>query len=170
MSLKVKKISFLGVSAALAVILSYLEAMIPPIFAAVPGIKLGLANIVIIAVFYKFSFSDAAIIHIVRLLVTSMLFGNAMTLVYSVAGAALSLIMMFIFKKLDFFSMVGVSIIGAVSHNIGQVFVAVFLFERSELWYYLIMLTIFGTVAGVFIGIAGALVYKSIRKINFERK
>ncbi len=162
----VKKIAFFGVASAIALVLSYIEAILPPVFVGVPGIKMGLANIVIIAVVYRFSVFDAAVVSAVRLIVSTMLFGGVLTFVYSLAGAVLSLIMMAIFKKLNFFSTVGVSIIGAISHNIGQIAVAVFLFERAELWYYMTILAISGTLSGVLIGILGALTSKCFKKVK----
>ena len=139
---KTKKIAFLGVITSVALILAYVEAILPPIYAAVPGIKVGLPNIVIIFVLYKFGIKEAAMVSGVRLLIVALLFGNVMTLAYSAAGAVLSLVVMSLLKKIDSFSTVGVSIAGAVSHNLGQIAVAIFLLESVQIGYYMIILMI----------------------------
>lgn len=162
---KTKKIAFLGVITSVALILAYVEAILPPIYAAVPGIKVGLPNIVIIFILYKFGIKEAAMVSGVRLLIVALLFGNVMTLAYSAAGAVLSLAVMSLLKKIDSFSTVGVSIAGAVSHNLGQIAVAIFLLESVQIGYYMIILAVTGTIAGIFIGLAGNAVLK---RINFK--
>ena len=159
---KTKKTAFLGIATSVALILAYIEAILPPIWTAVPGIKVGLPNLIIILVLYYFGFKYAAIVSGVRLAIVTMLFGNAMTLAYSVAGAVLSLAIMGIMKKTDKFSTVGVSIAGAVSHNLGQVIVAIFLFDTIQIGYYMVVLAITGTIAGVFIGVGSNLLLKRI--------
>lgn len=159
---KVKKITFLGLSAALALLLSYVEFLLPPLFAAVPGIKLGLPNIVIIFILYRFGLGSAATVSFVRLVISSMLFGNAMTFAYSLAGAVLSLAIMALLKKLDFFSTVGVSITGGVAHNLGQILVALLLLDTPQIAYYMIILTVTGIISGAFIGLCGAFMIKRI--------
>ena len=89
-----------------------------------------------------------------------------MTLAYSAAGAILSLGLMVIFKKLKLFSTVGVSIIGGVAHNLGQILVAIALFESTQIGYYMIILAITGTIAGVFVGIAASVILKRFEKIK----
>ena len=148
-----KKIAVLGIITSVALILAYLEALLPPLWSAVPGIKMGLPNLVIIFVLYRYGFKEAATVSGIRLFIVAMLFGNVMTLAYSVAGAVLSLTLMAILKKIDRFSTTGISVIGAVAHNLGQILVAVFLFDTIQLGYYMIILSITGTVAGIFIGI-----------------
>ena len=148
-----KKIAVLGVITSVALILAYLEALLPPLWSAVPGIKMGLPNLVIIFVLYRYGFKEAAVVSGLRLFIVAMLFGNVMTLAYSAAGAVLSLTLMAILKKIDRFSTTGISVTGAVAHNLGQIIVAVFLFDTIQLGYYMIILAITGTVAGIFIGI-----------------
>ena len=160
---KVKKITFLGLSAALALLLSYVEFLLPPLFSAVPGIKLGLPNIVIIFVLYRFGLGSAAAVSFVRLVISSMLFGNVMTFAYSFAGALLSLTIMALLKKLDFFSTVGVSITGGVAHNLGQILVALVLLDTPQIAYYMIVLTVTGIISGAFIGLCGAFMIKRIQ-------
>lgn len=166
MNNKTKKIALLGVLTGVALVLSYLEAILPPIYAAVPGIKVGLPNIVIILTLYKTGVKEAAAISFIRVFTVALLFGNAMTLAYSTAGALLSLLLMALFKKLDIFSTVGVSIIGGVVHNLGQIMVAIVLLNSTLIGYYMIILTITGTLAGVFIGLAGSILIKRLEKIK----
>ena len=163
---KAKKTALLGVLTGVALVLSYLEAIIPPIYAAVPGIKVGLPNIVIILILYKFGVKEAAAVSFLRVFIVALLFGNAMTLAYSIAGAFLSLAVMTFFKKVDKFSAVGVSIIGGVAHNLGQILVAVVLLSSTLIGYYMIILTITGTLAGVAVGIAGSLLIKRMENIS----
>ena len=163
---KTKKIAFLGIATSVALILAYIEAILPPIWTAVPGIKVGLPNLIIILVLYRFGFKYAAMVSGVRLIIVSILFGNAMTLAYSVAGAVLSLVLMGTLKKADKFSTVGVSIVGAVSHNLGQIIVAIFLFDTVQIGYYMIVLAFTGTVAGIFIGLAGTILLKRLKQFK----
>ena len=161
-----KKLATLGLLAAIALIFSYVEALLPPIFVAVPGIKMGLPNIVIIFVLYRFGLKEAAAVSLVRLAAVALLFGNAMTLIYSLAGAALSLLLMYGLKRSDWLSMVGVSIVGGVSHNLGQILVAMWLMETTEIGYYMIVLTVTGTITGILIGLAGSFVLKYLKPLT----
>ncbi|MBQ6823684.1 MAG: Gx transporter family protein [Clostridia bacterium] len=166
MNKKTKRIAFLGLCTAVTLILSYVEAMLPPLYAAVPGIKMGLPNIMIVFMLYRLSWKEAAAVSLVRLLAVALLFGNVMTLAYSFAGALLSLSVMALLKKWDRFSMVGVSIAGGVLHNLGQILVAMLVLETAEIGYYMIILTLTGTVAGVLVGIAAALTLKYLKNIK----
>ena len=161
-----KKLTLLGLLTAIALILSYVEALLPPIFVAVPGIKMGLPNIAIIFVLYRFELKEAAAVSLVRLAAVALLFGNAMTLIYSLAGAVLSLTLMSLLKRSNLFSMIGVSIVGGVSHNLGQILVAMWLMETVEIGYYMIILTVTGTIAGILIGLAGSFVLKYLNNLN----
>lgn len=160
-----KKIALLGVLTSVALVLSYLEAMLPPISTAAPGIKMGLPNIIVIFLLYKFGLKEALMVSGIRVFIVALLFGNVMTLAYSVAGAVLSLALMTLFKKLNLFSIVGVSIIGGISHNLGQILVAIFLFDTIQIGYYMIILAITGTIAGVIIGVIGSILVKKLEKI-----
>lgn len=166
MKVSTRKIAFLGVFAALAIILSYVEMLLPPIWSAVPGIKMGLPNIVIIFLLFKFSFKEAAVVSFIRLSIMALLFGNLMTLFYSFSGALLSLLIMAVLKKINIFSTVGVSIAGGVSHNLGQVLAAIILLGTREIGYYMIVLTVTGIIAGIFVGISGMLLLKYTKKIR----
>ena len=157
-----KKTAFLGLCTALALVLAYVEVLIPPIITAIPGIKIGLPNIVIIFLLYRHGIKEAALVSFVRVVAVALLFGNVMGFAYSIAGAVLSLLGMLLLKKLDFMSVVGVSVAGGVLHNVGQIVMAMILLGTAELGYYLIVLAVTGTVSGVLIGICGALMIKRI--------
>lgn len=161
---KTKKVALLGVLTSVALILSYIEAVLPPIWSAVPGIKMGFPNIVIIFILYRFGVKEAAIVSFIRIFIVALLFGNVMTLTYSCAGALLSIILMAILKKINAFSIVGTSIVGGVAHNLGQILVAIFLFDTVQIGYYMAVLAVTGTIAGVFIGVAGAFLLKRLEK------
>ncbi len=161
-----KKLAVLGLCTAVALILAYVESMLPPLFHAVPGIKIGLPNIIIVFVLYRFGLREAAAVSLIRMVAVSFMFGNMMALVYSLAGAFLSMAVMAGFKKLNFLSVVGVSVAGGVFHNVGQILTAMLLLGTAELGYYLIVLAITGTVSGIFVGLCGAIIVKRIPK-NF---
>ncbi|MBQ7861185.1 MAG: Gx transporter family protein [Clostridia bacterium] len=166
MNTKVKRTALLGMVTSVALVLAYLEAILPPVSTAVPGIKMGLPNLAIIFVLYRFGFKDAAVVSALRLFIVALLFGNVMTLAYSTAGAVLSLTLMGILKKTDKFSTVGVSVTGAVMHNLGQILVAVFLFETVQLGYYMIILSVTGSIAGVLIGISAGILLRRTEKLK----
>ena len=162
-----KKLAFLSVMTAFALVLSYLEALLPPIYAAVPGVKIGLTNIVIIFLLYRFSFKEAGIVSAVRLLIVAMLFGNAMTLLYSIAGAFLSLLVMSVLKYFKLLSTVGISVAGGVCHNIGQIIVAAIVLQTAEIGFYLPILAVSGVLAGIAVGLISALLLKRTEKLKF---
>lgn len=157
-----RQVAFLGLCSSVALVLAYVEILLPPLFVAVPGIKLGLPNIVIIFILYHLGIRRAAAVSFVRIAVVALLFGNPMTLAYSIAGALLSLGVMFWLQKLNFLSIIGVSVAGGVFHNIGQILMAMLLLETAELGYYLIVLTVTGTISGILIGLCGGILVKRI--------
>lgn len=165
---KTKKIALLGLLASLAMVLSYIEMLLPPLYSALPGIKMGLTNIVIIFTLYKLGVKEAVTVSAIRLLWIGLLFGNVMTLAYSVAGATLSLALMALLKHFGLFSIAGVSVVGGISHNVGQIAVAIFLLERAEIGYYLIVLSLTGTVAGLLVGLASGYLLKLLKKLDFK--
>lgn len=164
---KVKKTALLGMITSVALVLAYLEAILPPVSTAVPGIKMGLPNLAIILALYRFGFKEAATVSALRLFIVALLFGNVMTLAYSAAGAVLSLALMGILKRTDKFSFIGVSVVGAVMHNLGQVLVAIFLFETVQLGYYMLVLSVTGSIAGVLIGVGAGILLKRTEKLKF---
>lgn len=159
-----KKIASLGLFTAVALVLAYIEAMLPPIYHAVPGIKIGLPNIIIVFVLYRCGLKEAAIVSLVRMLAVSFMFGNLMMFTYSMAGAILSMLAMVLLKKMNFLSVVGVSVAGGVFHNVGQILAAMFFLGTAELGYYLIVLAVTGTLSGIFVGLCGAIIVKRIPK------
>lgn len=163
---KSKRLAFLSMMTAFALVLSYLESLLPPIYAAVPGVKLGLPNIVIIFLLYRFSVKEAALVSFVRLLAVALLFGNVMTLLYSFAGALLSLAVMWLLKKIQICSMVGVSVLGGVFHNIGQIIVAAVVLQTAEIGYYMPVLAISGTLAGIAVGLISVIFLKKSEKFR----
>ena len=161
-----EKLTALALFSAMAIIFSYIEAVLPPIWSAIPGIKVGLANIVTVTLLYKFSIKEASIVAFIRIIVIALLFGNVMTLVYSLAGFVLSVVIMAILKRTGLFSSVGVSVAGGVFHNLGQITVAMIMLQTKEIGYYMIVLAITGTVAGILIGIAGNYLLKFSKKMH----
>ena len=162
--MKSSRVAFLGLFTAFAMILSFVESQIPA-FVAIPGVKLGLPNIAIIMILYKFGYKEATVVSLLRVLLTSLLFTSVLSMLYSIAGAVLSLLAMILLKK--FLSIVTVSVVGGVCHNVGQIVVACLVTETKELMYSLPLLAISGIIAGVVIGIIAALSYKKIENIEF---
>ena len=159
-----KKLTFLSLMAAVAMLFSYLEFVLPPILPSVPGIKLGLPNIIIIFLLYEFSVKEAAAVSFIRIMLTSLLFGSVLTLIYSISGAILSLVIMWIFKKINRFSVLGVSLLGGVFHNLGQILAAALIMQTREIAYYMIILIFSGTAAGIIVGIAAYYLIKIFKR------
>ena len=157
-----KKIANSALMIALAMILSFVESQIPSFF-PIPGIKLGLANIAVIFALYRLSIKDAIVVSLIRVVVVSTLFGTSLTLAYSLSGAVLSLLIMVLLKKSDRFSIVGVSVAGGISHNIGQIIMAIILMHNSVISYYLPFLIISGIVTGVVIGLVSAKIVERVK-------
>ena len=157
-----KKIATSALMIALAMILSFVESQIPSFF-PIPGIKLGLANIAVIFALYRLSIKDAIVVSLIRVVVISTLFGTSLTLAYSLSGAVLSLLIMVLLKKSDRFSIVGVSVAGGISHNIGQIIMAIILMHNSVISYYLPFLIIGGIVTGVVIGLVSAKIVERVK-------
>lgn len=162
MKKKSSRVAFLGLCTALALILAYVEVLLQPLFPSVPGIKMGLPNVIIIFLLYRRGIGSALGVSLTRIILVSILFGNVMALFYSLSGAALSLLVMVLLKRAGFMSVVGVSVAGGVSHNVGQILAAMFLLQTAELGYYLAVLTVTGTVAGILVGLCGAVLIEKI--------
>jgi heptaprenyl diphosphate synthase len=157
------KIALLGMCTAIAMVFAWVESQLPPLMAAVPGVKMGLPNIAIIFILYRFGWKEASAVSFVRIVAVSLLFGNPMTLAYSLAGGFLSLLGMTLLKKTDLLSCVGVSVAGGVLHNVGQILMAMLIMSTAGLGYYLIILTVTGIASGVFVGLCGSFAVKRIR-------
>ena len=164
MNLKYKKLTFLALSVSLAMILSFVESLIPPLV-AIPGVKIGLANIVTVFLLYTLGWRAAGVVSLIRVLLSVLLFGNVQSMIFALSGALLSFIVMIIAKRLLPFGKVGVSVLGAIAHNAGQVIAAVIVMETAALAYYFIPLVISGTIAGVFVGILAAILTIRLEKI-----
>ena len=147
---------------AFAMILSFIESRIPA-FVAIPGVKVGLANIAVIFTLYKLGIKEAVTVSIIRVLLISMLFGSPVSLIYSVCGATLSLGAMILLKKLTPLTEVTISVTGGVMHNVGQIAAASFMLSTNVVIYYLPFLLVSGTIAGVVVGIASAILIKRIK-------
>lgn len=159
-----KRIARYALLVALAMVLSWLESLIP-LSAAIPGIKLGLTNLVVLFALYRMSMADALAISLIRVLLVSITFGNAFAFAYSFAGAALSLLIMWALKKSTKFSTVGVSVAGGVGHNLGQIMVASLVLENSGIFLYLPVLMVSGIAAGVCIGLVSGIIVQRIKNI-----
>ena len=159
--MKTKKVALTGLLIALALILSYLESLVPMSF-AVPGIKLGLPNLVVVFALYRLRPSVAAAISLVRVALVAILFGSVLSLAYSAAGAVCSFLVMLLLKKTGRFGCTGVSVAGAVTHNLAQIAAAAVLLETGALAWYLPVLLLSGTLAGVCIGLLAALCVRRI--------
>ena len=163
--MKTKKVAFLSMCIALSMILSYFESLIPPLV-AVPGVKVGLPNIVLVFMLYKIGWKETAVVSILRVVLVGLLFGTPLSMIYSLVGAALSLIGMIILKKTNLFAPVTVSVVGGILHNVGQIATACFVMDTAEIAYYLPVLLITGTIAGIIIGYVAGLILKRLEKMK----
>ena len=159
--METRKIARMGLLVALSMILSYVESLIPA-FVAVPGVKVGLANIVVIFALYTLGPIEALIVSLLRVILSSFLFGSVLSLLYSLSGALLSLGGMILMKKLKIFSTTVVSVTGGVLHNVCQILVACLVLETDVLLYYLPVLILSGVITGAVIGIIASLVIKRL--------
>lgn len=148
---------------ALAVIMGYLEALIP-VAPAIPGIKLGLANFVIVLVMYLFSIREAALISVLRIILVGFLLSNMSMILYSLAGAALSLTVMALVKRNRHFSLYGVSMAGGIMHNVGQLLVAGALMGFQAILWYVPFLLAAGLLAGLLIGFLVSISYRRLER------
>ena len=147
-----KKVARMGVFIALAMIFSYIEVLIPFNF-GIPGVKLGIANIVTVASLYVFSTGEAFGISVIRIVLTGILFGNGMSLLYSLAGGLLSFLAMWLGKKTNWFSVMGVSVAGGVFHNVGQILAVMLVMKNTMFVAYMPVLFVAGVVTGYLIGL-----------------
>lgn len=157
-----KKLTTLAITVTLAMALSFLESQIPPLV-AIPGVKLGLANIAVIFALYRFGAREAAAVSALRVFLVALLFGSFVSALYSIAGAILSFAVMLLLRRFKVFSEVGVSVAGGVCHNVGQIAVACVLLETNVILYYLPFLLLSGTVAGIGVGILSALLIRKLK-------
>lgn len=157
-----EKIALHGLLVALAFVLSWVEMQIPYFF-AVPGIKLGLTNLVVLIALYRLGSADAFALNVVRILLVSFTFGNMAALLYSLAGGMLSFLAMYLMKRFTKFSVKLVSVFGGFFHNVGQILVAMLVLKSVHVLWYLPYLWISGIVAGIVIGLIGELVMQKLK-------
>ena len=169
MKIKAKKLTVIALSVSLAMIFSFVESQIPPL-AMVPGVKIGLANIVTVFLLYSLGVPETVIVSLIRVFLSSLLFGYLKTLIYSACGAAASFVAMLIAKKITPFGTVGVSVIGAVMHNAGQVAAACLVMGTAALAVYFIPLIITGTLSGVIIGIIAGIVARRVSRFVYPKR
>ena len=158
-----KKSAYLGLLCAAAIILGYVESLFP-VFVGVPGMKIGLPNLAVVMVLYLYSWKEAIAVSFVRILVIGFLFGNAFSIAFSLAGGMLSLLCMEAVRRFLKLSCTGVSMIGGVTHNLGQILVAMVVVENVRVGYYFSILAVTGLVTGILIGILAAELVKRIRR------
>ena len=158
-----RSVAFCGMFTAVAIVMGYIESFIV-VPGLLPGMKLGLANCVILFVLMRYGVGWAALVSIVRIIVVNSLLGNMTAVAFSLAGAALSILVMSLLKKSGRFSMVGMSLAGGVAHNLGQVLVAMIIFENVGMFCYFPALIVTGIAAGVFVGILAGLVYAKVQR------
>lgn len=158
------KVAYFGVFTALAFIFSYLESLIP-IHLGIPGVKLGLANLIIVIALYRMSIKETYLLSVVRIVLAGLMFGNLFSILYSLAGGLLSLSVMCILKRTDKFSVLGISMAGGVFHNVGQLIMAAVVLESISIGYYFPVLLISGLLTGFVIGVISNEMMKRIKKL-----
>ena len=157
---KTKRLVLLAMLTAVAMILSYVESLLPSV--GIPGVKMGLANIAVIFALFRFGWKEAAALSLVRVVLVSLLFGSVGAMLYSLAGAVLSLAVMALLRRIDRFSTVGISVAGGVAHNAGQILMAMLILQIKQLLGYLPVLAVSGIAGGVLTGLAAALLIRRI--------
>ena len=162
-----KKVAFYGVFAALAILMGYVESLFPPPV-PVQGVKLGLANVIVLIALYFMGAKAALGINVIRVVISALLFSGFSGLLYSIAGAGVSFIIMVLAKKIKSSGIIGVSVLGGVAHNIAQIGVAAAVLNTPGLFYYLPVLIISGVVMGVITGIAARYCLNHIEKSGFK--
>ena len=162
-----KQIARIAMLVAVAFVLSYIESVLP-LNLGVPGVKAGFSNIVVVLCLYESSMKETIGISFVRILLVGLTFGNLYSLLYSLAGGLLSLIVMVLLKRSVRFSTCGVSVAGGVSHNIGQIIVAMIVLQTEKIIYYLPVLLVSGVIAGVVIGLIASMLVKRLHPIISE--
>lgn len=156
-----KKLTMTALLAALALIFSYIEVLIP-FSPAIPGIKLGIANLVVIVALYHMGLKYAITINVVRIFIAGLLFSGVFCIIYSLAGAILSMTVMVLLKKTGLFSVAGVSMAGGVAHNLGQILAAAFLVSNLSIFIYFPVLIFSGLISGALIGIVAYIILERL--------
>lgn len=164
--MKIRKIAFLGLSITLAMILSFVESQIP-VFTTIPGMKVGLPNLVMVFLLYRAGWKETVIVSLIRAFLAALLFGNLQSLIFSIAGAVLSLTGMILLKKTGLFSSIAVSVTGGVLHNVGQIIAACLWTGTVQIAYYLPALLVSGVCAGIAIGLIAGFLLKRLENVRF---
>ena len=146
-----QKTAYLGLFSAVAIILGYVESLIP-FYLGIPGVKLGLTNLIVVVMLYCTGTKEAFGVSVARILLAGFLFGNLFSILYSLAGGVLSFIVMCLLKKTGRFHVISVSVTGGISHNLGQLIAAAFVVETYDIFYYMPFLLIAGVATGFVIG------------------
>ena len=157
-----RMVARVALMASLALIFSYVEAIIP-YNPGIPGIKLGIANVVTVIALYKYGWKEAVSVSVIRIVIAGLLFNGAFGMLYSLTGAAVSLAGMILLKKTDLFSVTGVSMAAGVLHNLGQLLVAAALIEDLRIFFYFPVLMFSGIAAGILVGIVSDIVLRRLR-------
>lgn len=160
------KVAYFGIFTALALIFSYVETLIPVSF-GIWGVKLGLANLIIVIALYKLRLREVYLLSVTRVLLSGFIFGNYFSILYSMAGGLFSLTAMAALKREKGFSIIGVSIAGGVAHNIGQLAVAMLVAETFSVFYYVPVLLLAGVLTGTVIGTAADQMIKRLKNMQF---
>lgn len=161
----IRQITTMGILVALAMVLGFVETLIP-INLGIPGMKLGLANIVVVIALFLFDIKTAVVVSILRIILIAMTFGNMSMMFYSIAGASLSLLSMIAISKIKSFSLISVSIVGGIMHNVGQIICAAFVVRTNGVFTYLPVLMIAGLVSGALIGIVAGLILVRLTNVK----
>jgi len=164
--MKIRKIAFLGLSITLAMILSFVESQIP-VFTTIPGMKVGLPNLVMVFLLYRVGWKETVIVSLIRAFLVALLFGNLQSLIFSISGAVLSLTGMILLKKTGLFSPIAVSVTGGVLHNVGQIIAACLWTSTVQIAYYLPALLVSGVCAGIAIGLIAGFLLKRLENVRF---
>lgn len=164
--MKIRKIAFLGLSVTLAMILSFVESQIP-VFTTIPGMKVGLPNLVMVFLLYRAGWKETVIVSLIRAFLAALLFGNLQSLIFSISGAVLSLTGMILLKKTGLFSSIAVSVTGGVLHNVGQIIAACLWTGTVQIAYYLPALLVSGVCAGIAIGLIAGFLLKRLENVRF---
>ena len=164
--MKIRKIAFLGLSVTLAMILSFVESQIP-VFTTIPGMKVGLPNLVMVFLLSRVGWKETVIVSLIRAFLVALLFGNLQSLIFSIAGAVLSLTGMILLKKTGLFSSIAVSVTGGVLHNVGQIIAACLWTGTVQIAYYLPALLVSGVCAGIAIGFIAGFLLKRLENVRF---
>ena len=164
-----RRVALCGMMVALAFILSYVEHLIPFNF-GIPGVKLGLANLVVLLALYTLDLRDAFVIAVIRIILTGLTVGGLVSMLYSLAGGLLSFLLMAFLSRKKLLGTTGVSICGGIAHNVGQLLVAMCVLETGNVWYYFPVLLISGAVTGTLIGLVGGLMVGRLQKYLAGRR